>query len=126
MATAYRRKYQFKDRQTAEEEYRKASRECIDQLRLARALYSDGVQWGKTRKPYRFGVFDTHTPCGPKVVYVFHPEVNSEPDIRVVDPWGDTLSLMEQNASYYNNDAESNALIACIAEIREMIRPYMA
>jgi len=126
MATAYRRKYQFKDRRAAEEAYRKESTQHILQLRLARALYADSVQWGQRRGAYRMGIFDMQSCGGVKIVKVFWPNTTQEPALDVIDPWSGELASLERMAVRYAGHSKDDAdLLACIVEIRKMLLPHM-
>ena len=117
-----RRKYRFADRATAEAEYCKADNERIDQLRLGRAIYKGRIDWGKIRKPYRFGVFDRQSCGGPRIVLVFDPG-GQEPALDVIDPWGNELRDLEEMALRYPAEAESRALLEGIGEIRKIMGP---
>lgn len=81
-----RRKYLFGSRQEAEDKVKEIDRMAHQQLRLARALYTGGVQWVKNphRGPYRMGAFDLKSPGGPRIVLVFAP-AGQEPDLKVYD-----------------------------------------
>jgi len=69
VAHAPRRKYQFASRQEAEEHVSHIGHKAHQQLRLSRALYTGNVQWATTpyAGPYRVGIFDLHTPGGPRL-----------------------------------------------------------
>ena len=117
---ARRRKYQFPDRPSAEAAYRKASQAEILQLRLARALYQGAVAWCELRGSYRFGVFDWHSCDGPKIIKVFHPDCNNEPDLKVIDPYSSELRELEELALRVK-DSESEDILAGIRAVREKL-----
>ena len=122
MAIAKRRKYRFPSRADAESAYSLAEQELIDQLRLARALYTGRITWLACKQPYRFGIFDEHTPGGPRFVMVSKPiRSQQEPDLQVIDAWGYGLDELERRAAGYADD-ESQALMECIGKVRQHMR----
>ena len=89
--TTQRRKYLFASRQEAEDKVREMDYAKHQEMRLNRALYSGQVQWANVSQggPYRVGVFDLHTPAGPRIVVVFAPAITrQEPNLTVYEADG--------------------------------------
>lgn len=115
-----RRKYLFKDRQEAEENYREANHAQLMQLRLARALFSGTIRWATRFGAYRFGVYDETTCGGPRLVKLFHPPTGQEPDLEPIDPYSDVVSNLERMALGYS-DEDSQCLVNAIESLRTML-----
>ena len=121
-----RRKYMFASRQEAEDKVREIDHKAHQQLRLARALYTGGVQWAKSPQHglYRMGAFDLQTPGGPRIVLVFAP-ARQEPDLKVFDFDGQDYAEWRHwffTQYYRSNDKEAESLAACIQGVEKIVR----
>ena len=120
-----RRKYLFGSRQEAEDKVREIDHQAHQQLRLARALYTGGVQWVKNphRGQYRMGAFDLKTPGGPRIVLVFAPP-KQEPDLKVYDFDGNDYADWKNwffTQYYRSNDKEAVSLAYAIQSVEKII-----
>jgi len=123
-----RRKYLFGSRKEAEDKVKEIDHKAHQQLRLARALYSSGIQWAKNphRGPYRVGVFDLKSPGGPRIVLVFAPS-GQEPDLKVFDFGGNYSDWKTWffTQHYRSNDKEAASLAFLIQAIDKIISKAM-
>ena len=120
-----RRKYLFGSRQEAEDKVRESDHKAHQQLRLARALYTGGVQWVKNphHGPYRMGAFDLKTPGGPRIVLVFAPP-RQEPDLKVYDFGSDDYAEWKNwffTKYYRSGDKEAVSLAYAIQAVETII-----
>lgn len=102
----------FKSRDAAEDAYRKASRDAVNQGRALQALYSKAIEWrtapaGKGNR-YKAGLFDRESRGGPKVIVVFESKTNDMPCISVFDAF--EWSEYQLRVTGSRNDYESNAI----------------
>ncbi len=120
-----RRKYMFASRQEAENKVREIDHQAHHQLRLARALHSNSIQWAKTnhRGPYRMGAFDLESPGGPRIVLVFAPP-RQEPDLKVFDFDGQDYAEWKHwffTQCYRADDKEAKSLAAAIQAVEKIV-----
>ena len=121
-----RRTYLFGSRQEAEDKFREIDHKAHQQLRLARALYTGGVEWVKNphHGPYRMGAFDLKSPGGPRIVLVFAPS-GQEPDLKVYDFGSDDYTDWKNwffTQYYRSDDKEADSLAYAIQAVEKIIR----
>ena len=121
-----RRTYLFGSRQEAEDRVKEIDHQAHQQLRLARALYTGGVEWvtNPHRGPYRMGAFDLKSPGGPRIVLVFAPS-GQEPDLKVYDFGSDDYTKWKTwffTQYYRGDDKEAESLAYAIQAVEKIIR----
>jgi hypothetical protein len=87
---------------------------------LARALYTRSIEWLYLGDTYRFGIFDDHAPCGPRIVVVFAPK-NQEPDLQAFEAESDILVDLERAALRYPKERESKDILIGACAVRSAI-----
>jgi hypothetical protein len=87
---------------------------------LARALYTRSIEWLYLGDTYRFGIFDDHALCGPRIVMVFAPK-NQEPDLQVFETDSALLADLEREALRHPRERESEDILAGTRTVRHAL-----